>query len=78
MQSLWILVGTFLTVLTYVFVKLTPEALGVADIFFVRSVFLALVLYVWREQAALRFVRGCRGSICFAPERAFRRFCSTS
>lgn len=45
MQSLWILVGTFLTVLTYVFVKLTPEALGVADIFFVRSVFLALVLY---------------------------------
>ena len=36
MQSLWILVGTFLTVLTYVFVKLTPEALGVADIFFVR------------------------------------------
>lgn len=45
MQSLWILAGTFLTVLTYVFVKLTPHTLGVADIFFVRSVFLALVLY---------------------------------
>ncbi len=45
MQSLWILAGTFLTVLTYVFVKLTPSELGVADIFFVRSVFLALVLY---------------------------------
>lgn len=45
MQSLWILAGTFLTGLTYVFVKLTPHTLGVADIFFVRSVFLALVLY---------------------------------
>ena len=45
MQSLWILVGTFLTVLTYVFVKLTPDSFGISDIFFMRSAFLAVVLY---------------------------------
>lgn len=49
--SLWVLAATFLTVLTYVFVKLAPPEASPVDIFFVRSIFLFACM------AALAFSR---------------------
>ena len=40
LASFWVLAATFLTVLTYVFVKLAPPDIPAADIFFLRSIFL--------------------------------------
>lgn len=45
LQSFWILASTFLTVLTYVFVKLAPEGTWFGDVFLVRSLFLFGVLW---------------------------------
>lgn len=44
LQSFWVLASTFLTVLTYVFVKLAPEGTWFGDVFLVRSLFLFGVL----------------------------------
>lgn len=45
LQSFWVLALTFLTVLTYVFVKLAPEGTWFGDVFLVRSLFLFGVLW---------------------------------
>lgn len=45
LQSFWVLASTFLTVLTYVFVKLAPEGTWFGDVFLVRSLFLFGVLW---------------------------------
>lgn len=44
LQSFWVLASTFLTVLTYVFVKPAPEGTWFGDVFLVRSLFLFGVL----------------------------------
>lgn len=72
--SLWMLAATFFSVLTYVFVKRAPEDLWFGDIFFVRSIFLFVCLYVFARSRGvplasplpgLQFVRASIGVTAF-------------
>lgn len=56
MQAFWILVATLLTTLTYVFMKMTPPGYAFYEIFFVRAVFMLLVVlgFLWVRRVPLK------------------------